>query len=46
MRDMATAFEELERQARLLSAEERATLARILIEGLDKAIDPNVEQLA
>lgn len=39
------AFEELEKQARSLSTEEKATLARILIEELDTAIDPNAEQL-
>ncbi len=39
------AFEELEKQARSLSAEEKATLARILIEDLDTAIDLNAEQL-
>ena len=45
MRDMGMAFEELEKQARSLSTEEKATLARILIEELDTAIDPNAEQL-
>ena len=45
MRDMYMAFEELEKQARSLSTEEKATLARILIEELDTAIDPNAEQL-
>jgi hypothetical protein len=45
MRHMGTAFEELEKQARALSTEEKATLARILIEELDSAIDPNAEQL-
>jgi len=45
MRDMGMAFEELEKQARSLSAEEKATLARILIEDLDTAIDLNAEQL-
>ncbi len=39
------ALEELEKQARSLSTEEKATLARILIEELDTAIDPNAEQL-
>ena len=42
---MSMAFDELERQARLLSAEEKAALARILIEELDTATDPNAEQL-
>jgi hypothetical protein len=45
MRGMSMAFEELEKQARSLSTEEKATLARILIEELDTAIDPNTEQL-
>ena len=44
-RDMTMAFEELEKQARSLSREEKATLARILIEELDTASDPNAEQL-
>lgn len=42
---MATRFKELEKQARALSAREKATLARILIEDLDPSVDPNVEQL-
>ena len=45
MRDMGMAFEELEKQARSLGREEKATPARILIEELDTAIDPNAEQL-
>jgi hypothetical protein len=45
MRDMGMAFEELEKRPRSLSTEETATLARILIEELDTAIDPNAEQL-
>lgn len=45
MRGMGMAFEELEKQARSLSTEEKATLARILIEGLDTTIDANAEQL-
>ncbi len=39
------AFEELKKQARSLSTEEKATLARILIEELDTAVDPDTEQL-
>ena len=39
------AFEELAKQARLLSTEEKATLARILVEDLDTDVDPNAEQL-
>ena len=42
---MSALFNELEKQSRLLSAEEKATLARILIEGLDPAVDCDVEQL-
>lgn len=42
---MSMAFEELEKQARSLSTEEKATLARILIEELDTAVDSNAEQL-
>lgn len=42
---MSMAFDELEKQARALSLEEKATLARILIEELDTAVDPNAEQL-
>ena len=45
MQHMAMAFEELEKQARSLSPEEKATLARILIEELDTCIDPHAEQL-
>ena len=42
---MSMAFEELEKHARALTVEEKAALARILIEELDTAIDPNAEQL-
>jgi hypothetical protein len=45
MRAMSMAFEELEKHARALSLDEKACLARILIEELDTAIDPNAEQL-
>jgi hypothetical protein len=45
MRDMSIAFEDLEKQVRSLSAEQKATLARILIEDLDTDIDPNAEKL-
>lgn len=44
MPNVAIAFEELEKQARSLSPEEKATLARILIEDLDAAIDVDAEQ--
>lgn len=45
MRDMSTTFEEMEKQARALSPEEKAELARILIEELDTAVDHNAERL-
>jgi putative addiction module component len=45
MHDMSMAFEELEKRARALTVEEKATLARILVEELDTDIDPNAEQL-
>jgi putative addiction module component (TIGR02574 family) len=42
---MSTQFDEIERQARLLPLNEKATLARVLIEELDTSVDPNAEQL-
>jgi putative addiction module component (TIGR02574 family) len=42
---MSTLLDDLERQARGLSLHEKATLARILIEELDPALDAEVEQL-
>ncbi len=42
---MSTLFDELEKQARLLTPQEKATLARILIEELDPSADSQVEQL-
>ena len=45
MRAMSALLEELKKQMRLLTAQEKATLARILIEGLDASTDSNVEQL-
>jgi hypothetical protein len=42
---MSALFDELEKQSRLLTAAERATLARILIEGLDSEMDSDIEQL-
>src|SRR4030095_2956473 len=42
---MSTLFDELEKQSRLLSLEERARLAHILIEELDSSIDSDVEVL-
>ena len=43
--NMRALFEELKKQTRLLTSEEKATLARLLIEGLDPSTDSNVEQL-
>ena len=42
---MSALFEELKKQTRLLTAREKAMLARILIEELDASTDTNVEQL-
>jgi hypothetical protein len=42
---MSTLLDDLERQARALTPREKATLARILIEELDPALDAEVEQL-
>ena len=42
---MSELLEELKKKTRLLTAQEQATLARILIEGLDASDDSNVEQL-
>ena len=42
---MSTLFDELEKQARALTPQEKASLARILIEELDPAIDVGVEQV-
>ena len=42
---MSTLLEELKKKSRLLTVQEKATLARILIEGLDASADSNVEQL-
>ena len=45
MPDISLTSEELEKYARALSVEEKAALARILIEELDTAVDRNAEQL-
>jgi hypothetical protein len=45
IRRMSTQFDEIERQARLLPLNEKATLARVLIEELDASIDTDAEQL-
>lgn len=42
---MSGLFDELEKQARLLAPQEKASLARILIEELDPVADRDVEQL-
>ena len=42
---MSALLDELEKQSRLLTAQEKATLARILIEGLDQSQDRDVEQV-
>ena len=42
---MNSLFEELVEQSRLLTAQEKAKLARILIEWLDASRDNNVKQL-
>jgi putative addiction module component (TIGR02574 family) len=42
---MSALFDELERQARLLTPQEKAALARILIEELDHSGDTQVEQI-
>ena len=42
---MSALFDELERQARLLTPQEKATLARLLIEELDPSVDGKVEEL-
>lgn len=42
---MSTLFDELQKQARALTPKEKAALARILIDELDTAVDPGVEQL-
>lgn len=42
---MSALFDELEKRARMLTPQEKATLARILIEELDPTVDSQVEQL-
>ena len=42
---MSALLDELEKQSRLLTAKEKATLARILIEGLDPTTDRDVEEM-
>jgi putative addiction module component (TIGR02574 family) len=42
---MSTLFDDVAKQARALTSQERARLARILIEELDPAVDAGVEQV-
>jgi putative addiction module component (TIGR02574 family) len=42
---MSTLFDEVERQARALTPQEKASLAHILIEELDPAVEAGVEQV-
>jgi hypothetical protein len=42
---MSTLFDEIEKQTRLLTTNEKASLARILIEELDPSSDSEVEKL-
>ena len=43
--DMSSKFDDLEKQARALSREEKAALARVLIEELDPVKEPGVDEL-
>ena len=42
---MSALLDELKRQSRLLTVQEKATLARVLLEDLDPSLDSDVEQL-
>jgi putative addiction module component (TIGR02574 family) len=42
---MSAHFDDIEKQARSLPSKEKAALARLLIEELDKSVDANAEQL-
>lgn len=42
---MSTLFEQLEQQARMLTPQEKASLARILIDELDTSSDTDAERL-
>ena len=42
---MSALLDQLEKQVRLLTPKEKATLARLLIEELDPSVDSEVEQL-
>jgi hypothetical protein len=45
MPPMSALLDEMEKQSRLLTPQEKARLARILIEDLDSSIDSEVEQV-
>jgi len=42
---MSTLFNEIEKQAKMLTPQEKAALARLLIDELDPATDHDVESL-
>lgn len=42
---MSALFDELEKQTRLLTPQEKAALARLLIEELDPSVDSEVERI-
>ncbi len=42
---MSTQFEDIQKQVRTLPLNEKAALARLLIEELDQSVDGDVEQL-
>ncbi len=42
---MSTQFEDIQRQVKTLPPNEKAALARLLIEELDQSVDGDVEQL-
>ena len=43
--DVSSQFDDLEKQVRALSREEKAALARVLIDELDPVNEPGVEEL-
>ena len=45
MNPMSTHFEEIEKQAKALTAKEKAALARALIQELDNTADPAADRL-
>ena len=42
---MSAHFDEIQKQARLLPLQEKAALARVLIEELDNSVDADAEQM-